>query len=127
MKLIIARFITLLLLSLSLPVVADVKLKSAADILGVWHVDAEATKYDGIKKALRVTWEFAHNGVLKTASKDNRVGDFEVQLEYAVEDGMLKKQSVPGRQKFEYCAVIRKDATSMDIKCSYLFFFLSRQ
>jgi hypothetical protein len=119
--------IALLLLSLSATVLAEVKLNSADDIIGVWRVDAEAPKYDGEKRALDVIWEFKPGGVLKTLSKDKRTGDFGVDLSYSVEDGVIKKQSVPGRQKFESCAVIRKDATSMDIKCTFLYFFLSKK
>ena len=126
MKKIIKHLIALALLGIINPLAAEVKLNSAADIIGAWRVNAEAAKYDGEKKALSVIWEFKPGGILKTASKDKRVGDFEVDLSYSVEDGMIKKQSVPGRQKFESCAVIRKDATSMDIKCMYLYFFLSR-
>jgi hypothetical protein len=109
------------------PAHADVKLNSAADIVGLWQVNAEAAKYDGEKKALQVTWEFTPGGLIKTTSKDKRTGDFAVELTYTVEDGLIKKQSVPGRQKFETCAVIKKDATTMDIKCTYLYFFLSKK
>ncbi|MEQ1635055.1 MAG: hypothetical protein ABL903_00095 [Methylococcales bacterium] len=126
MKKIIKHLIALTLLGIMNPLFAEVKLKGAADIIGNWRVNAEAVKYEGEKKALDVTWEFKQDGTLKTASKDKRTGDFGVDLTYSVEDGMIKKQSVPGRQKFESCAVIRKDATSMDIKCTYLYFFLSR-
>ncbi|NOT86506.1 MAG: hypothetical protein HOP02_17370 [Methylococcaceae bacterium] len=122
----IKNLIALTLLGLINPLFAEVKLSSATDIIGAWRVDAEAAKYDGEKRALHVTWEFKPGGILKTASKDKRTGDFGVDLSYSIEDGMIKKQSVPGRQKFESCAVIRKDATSMDIKCTYLYFFLSR-
>ena len=106
---------------------AEVKLDSAADVLGVWKVDAEAAKYDGEKKALQVVWEFKEGGILKTVSKDPRTSSFEVDLSYSIEDGMIKKQSVPGRQKFETCAVLKKTASSMDIKCTYLYFFLTKQ
>lgn len=106
---------------------AEEKLGSAADIIGVWKVDAEAIKYEGEKKALNVTWEFKEGGVLKVISKDPRTETITVPLTYSVEEGMIKKQSVPGRQKFESCTVIKKSATSMDIKCTYLYFFLTKQ
>jgi hypothetical protein len=127
MRTVIQTLIALILLGLSNTVPAEVKLTSAADIIGLWQVDAEAVKYNGDRTALQVTWEFTPDGVLKTASKDKRTGDFEVDLLYSVEDGMLKKQSVPGRQKFETCTIIRKDATSMDMKCTFLYFFLSKK
>lgn len=106
---------------------AEVKLDSAAEIIGVWKVDAEAAKYDGEKKALNVVWEFKEGGILNTVSKDPRTSSFTVPLTYSVEDGMIRKQSVPGRQKFESCTVLRKTPESMDIKCTYLYFFLTKQ
>lgn len=127
MKSITKGLITAILLGMVNTAFADVTLGSDADIIGLWRVDAEAIKYEGEKKALNVTWEFKPGGVLKTTSKDVRTGDFGVDLLYSVENGQIKKQSVPGRQKFESCAVIRKDATSMDIKCTYLYFFLSKR
>lgn len=106
---------------------AEVKLGSAADILGTWEVTAEAIKYDGEKKALNTTWEFKQGGELLTVSKDPRTEVIKVPLTYTVEDGVIQKQSVPGRQKFETCEVLRKDANSMDVKCKFLYFFLTKK
>lgn len=127
MKTIINHLSALFLLCLATAVPAEVNLKGPEEIIGAWRVDAEAARYDGEKKALDVIWEFKPNGILETHSKDKRTGDFGVNLSYSVEEGMIKKQSTPGRQKFESCAVIRKDATSMDIKCTYLYFFLTKK
>lgn len=106
---------------------AEVKLESANELLGVWRVNAEAVKYDGEKKAIDVIWEFKEGGVLNTISKDPRTSTITVPLTYSVEDGMIKKQSVPGRQKFENCTVLKKSGPNMDIKCAYLYFFLTKQ
>ena len=117
----------LTMLGVAANVHAEVKLTSAADVLGLWSVTAEALKYDGEKKALDITWEFKEGGILNTVAKDPRTETIRVPLSYSVEDGMLVKQSVPGRQKFETCTVLKKDATSMDIKCKFLYFFLTKK
>jgi hypothetical protein len=127
MKVTTLSLMTMLALGYMGSVNAEVKLESAADIIGVWKVDAEAAKYDGEKKAINVVWEFKDGGVLNTISKDPRTSSFSVPLTYSVEDGMIKKQSVPGRQKFESCTVLKKTPNSMDIKCTYLYFFLTKQ
>ena len=127
MKVLTLSLLTLLAFGYQGLVQAEVKLSGAADIIGVWKVDAEAAKYDGEKKALNVVWEFKEDGVLNTVSKDPRTSSFTVPLTYSVEDGMIRKQSVPGRQKFESCTVLRKTPGSMDIKCTYLYFFLTKQ
>lgn len=106
---------------------AEVKLTSAADIIGTWEVTAEAIKYDGEKKALNTTWTFKDGGILDTVAKDPRTETIRVPLKYTVEDGAIVKQSVPGREKFESCVVLRKDTNTMDIKCKFLYFFLTKK
>ncbi len=127
MKIIIKSLLTLIVLLSLNPAQAEVKLESASELLGTWRVTAEAVKYEGEKKALDVIWEFREGGVLNTISKDPRTSTITVPLTYSVEDGMIKKQSVPGRQKFETCAVLKKSGPNMEIKCAYLFFFLTKQ
>jgi len=107
---------------------ADVILKDSSEILGKWRVDAEATKIDGEKKAIKVEWEFKEDGVLQTISTDSvgRTREMKIAIKYAVENGELKKQTKVGQEKYESCKVIEKDGSSMILKCPFLFYFLTK-
>jgi hypothetical protein len=114
--------------SVALAANADVMLKDQSEIIGAWNVTAEAAKLDGDKKLLNVQWDFRTDGVLQTKAIDTggRTKSFEIPLKYSVEGGMIKKQSTPGREKYESCKVIEKEGSDMIIKCTYLYFFLSK-
>ncbi|MDT8406213.1 MAG: hypothetical protein RQ715_03075 [Methylococcales bacterium] len=113
----------------SFSVHAEVKLDSADELIGSWILTAEAAKLEGEKKALDVVWNFQKDGVLATKSRDTfgRTKSFRVDLKYSVEDGVLRKQSSPGREKYETCSVIEKSSTDMILKCKYLYFFLQKK
>lgn len=108
---------------------ADVQLKDKSEILGKWNLYAEAIKLDGEKKAITVEWDFKDDGTLETTATDSvgRTSEFKANLKYAVEDGLLKKQLTPGREKYESCRVVEKDNSEMVLKCTYLFFFLTKK
>jgi hypothetical protein len=108
---------------------ADVQLKDKSEILGKWNLYAEAIKLAGEKKAITVEWDFKDDGTLETTATDSvgRTSEFKANLKYAVEDGVLKKQLTPGREKYESCKVIEKDNSKMVLKCTYLFFFLTKK
>lgn len=108
---------------------ADVPLKDKSEILGKWNLYAEAIKLDGEKKEITVEWDFKDDGTLQTTATDSvgRTSEFKAALKYSVEDGVLKKQSTPGREKYESCRVVEKDGANMVLKCTYLFFFLTKK
>jgi hypothetical protein len=107
---------------------ADVALKDASEILGKWKVTAEAAKLDGEKKKVIVEWEFLSDGVLNTIATDSngRTNEMHISIKYMVEDGVIKKQVSPGREKFENCKVVEKNGTEMILKCPFLFYFLTK-
>ncbi len=106
----------------------DVNLEDNSSILGKWNLYAEAPALHKEKKAVNITWEFKKNGILNTAATDtrSRTGSMSIKLKYSVEDGVIKKQSTPGREKYETCRVISKEKTAMVLKCKYLYFFLKK-
>jgi len=108
---------------------ADVALKDKSEILGKWDLYAEAAKLDGEKKALKVVWDFQEDGTLQTTATDSvgRTSEFKAALKYSVADGVIKKQATPGREKYESCKVIEKDGPKMVLKCTYLYFFLTKK
>ena len=107
---------------------AEVQLKDNAEILGKWNLYAEAIKLDGEKKAVKTEWDFQPDGTLQTTSTDSvgRTKEMKIAIKYAVENGSIKKQATPGREKYDICNVIEKDDHSMTLKCSGMFFFLKK-
>jgi hypothetical protein len=107
---------------------ADVVLKDESEILGKWKVTAEAAKLDGEKKTVIVEWDFQSGGVLQTIATDagGRTNEMHIPIKYRVENGVIKKQVSPGREKFEDCKVIEKNASEMILKCPVLYFFLTK-
>jgi len=108
---------------------ADVSLKDSSEILGKWIVFAEAAKLDGEKKQIQVEWDFGADGVLQTTATDSvgRTKEMKIAIKYVVENGEIKKQSTPGREKYDTCKVVEKDGNDMVLKCAYLYYFLTRK
>jgi len=106
---------------------ADIKLQDNSKILGKWQVTAEALGLEKERKKLQVTWEFQSNGTLMTVSEDIRTNEMDIPIKYSVENGVIKKQATPGREKYEDCAVIEMDDKNMTLKCKFLYFFLTRK
>lgn len=107
---------------------AEVALKDDSEIFGKWKLYAEAAKLDGEKKSVIVEWEFKPGGVLHTTATDTRgrTNEMVIDLKYSVENGDIKKQTSPGREKYEACNVVEKDNSSMVLKCMYLYYFLTK-
>ncbi|MDI1229822.1 MAG: hypothetical protein PSV18_01215 [Methylobacter sp.] len=108
---------------------AEVALKDSSEILGEWNLYAEAAKLDGEKKAVKIEWEFKKDGTLQTTSTDSvgRTKEMKIAIKYSVENGEIKKQTTPGREKYESCKVVEKEGSNMILKCTYLYFFLTKK
>ncbi|MCK5729087.1 MAG: hypothetical protein KAH08_07670 [Methylococcales bacterium] len=106
----------------------DIKLKDNSSILGKWKLYAEAPALHKEKKPVNILWDFKKDGTIMTSAKDTRARtrEMSIQLKYSVVDGAIKKQSTPGREKYETCRVIEKKGKGMVLKCKYLYFFLKR-
>jgi hypothetical protein len=102
------------------------------DILGSWSVDKESINRDGRKsKALDTVWTFNNNGTLVAVSHDSqthaRVGKFRAKVKYRIESGKLIKQVSPGRSREETCITIEKEGSKMLLKCSNIYFFMTKK
>ena len=108
---------------------ANVLLKDNSEIIGRWTLNSEAIKLDGERKVVKSEWEFKADGTLLSISTDSlgRTKEMTVAVKYSIEEGMVKKQISPGREKYESCEVVEKDASSMILKCANLFFFLTKK
>jgi len=129
MKTITTTLVTTLLLLMAFATQADVPLADNSKILGKWKVNAEALGIDKQKKMLNVRWEFLPNGVLKTVGEDTlgRTSEMDIDVKYSVESGVIKKQVSPGREKYEDCAVVELEGSSMILKCKGLYLFMTRK
>ncbi len=107
---------------------ADVELKDNSEILGKWNLHDEAVSLTSPKKAVTQEWEFKKDGTLISSATDvaGRISALKIALKYSIENGEIKKQSAPGREKYESCKVIEKEGSNMILKCAY-FFFLTKK
>ena len=107
---------------------AEVALKDNSEILGKWNLYAEAMKLDGEQKAVTIQWEFKEDGVLQQTATDSvgRTGEMKIAIKYFIENGEIKKQTKPGQEKYESCKVVEKEGSKMILKCTYLYFFLTK-
>jgi hypothetical protein len=121
-----ALFLATLFLAFSIQ--AEVKLKDNSEILGVWSLYAEAMAIDKEKRSINTVWEFKKDGTLNTKSKDTRgrTGTIKIPLKYSIVDGAIRKQSTPGREKYETCKVVEKEGYEMVLKCKFLHYFLRK-
>lgn len=126
----ITKYLSLAAIFFAFQVNAEtIKLEDNSKILGKWHVDAAAAALHKEKRAQDSVWEFKDNGTLVSSGKDvvsGRTGMMSINLKYAVEDGKIKKQTSPGREKYDNCSVIELTDKTMTLKCTYLYYFLSK-
>ena len=108
---------------------ADVELKDNSELLGKWALTAESIKLDGEKKVVSSSWEFKSDGSLISVATDSlgRTKEMTVMVKYIVEDGLIKKQVSPGREKYESCSVVQKTGSDMIVRCTNLFLFLTKK
>jgi hypothetical protein len=117
-----------LLISVTTAYAEAIKLEDNTTILGKWNLYAEAAALHKEQKAVNIVWEFKKNGILNASATDTRgrTGAMSINLKYSIEAGAIKKQSSPGREKYELCKVIKQEGKEMVLKCKYLYFFLRR-
>lgn len=108
---------------------ADVQLPDNSRILGKWKVNAESLGLDREKKALSVSWDFHPDGTLITTGEDTlgRTSEMVIPIKYRVENGVIRKQSTPGREKYEDCNVIELTGSEMILKCKGIYTFMTRK
>lgn len=128
MKRITTTLVSALFALAAFNVQADVALADNSKILGKWKVTAEALGLDKQKKMLSVRWDFQPNGILKTIGEDTlgRTSEMDIDVKYSVENGMIRKQVSPGREKYEDCTVVELQGNAMILKCKGLYLFMNR-
>ncbi len=125
----ITTLISLLALLSAFAAHADVKLEDNTKILGKWKVTAESLGLEKNKKLLNVSWDFQKDGTLMTKGEDTlgRTSEMDIAVKYFVENGVVRKQTSPGREKYETCTAVELSHTDLILKCTNLYFFLTRK
>ena len=126
------KHIGFLLLSTSFVVGAAEVPLTLADLLGTWQIEKESVNADGSGgRSMNTTWNFKNDGTMEGISQENdahaRVDQLKAVLNYSVEDGRLKKQAAPGRSKTETCVATAKDGNKLVLKCSSIYFFMTKK
>lgn len=104
-----------------------IELEGNSRILGEWNMTAEAAALHKKKKFVKNSWEFLDNGTLVAKSLDPRLDAVaQVKVQYTIENGMIRKQSQPGRQKFESCKAVKLEEKEMILHCKYQYYFFTR-
>lgn len=105
-----------------------IKLEDNSAILGEWKLTAETPQLHLKKKYVQNEWNFRNNGILTSTAFDPRLdGKKAVNVKYSVEDGVIKKQIQPGRDKMESCKVVKLEGKDMILHCKYLYYILERK
>ncbi len=120
--------LTTLLFTSSAYAEKTIPLEDNSLILGEWKLYAETPQLHLKKKMVQNEWNFRNNGILTATAFDPRLdGKKAVNVKYSVEDGVIKKQIQPGREKTESCKVVKLESKDMVLHCKYLYYFLKRK
>jgi len=120
--------LTTLLFASSAYAEKTIPLEDNSLILGEWKLYAETPQLHLEKKMVKNEWNFRDNGILTSTAYDPRLdGKKSVNVKYSVEDGVIKKQMQPGREKTENCKVVKLEGDDMVLHCKYLYYLLKRK
>lgn len=127
----IQKFSAAALLFFSFSVLADVQL-TKADLIGTWQIDKESVSADGSNaRTSNTTWIFKEDGTLEGITQESdahaRLDSVRAVLNYSIDNGKLVKQAAPGRSKMETCVAAEKEANKMVLKCSSVYFFMTKK
>ncbi len=104
-----------------------IPLEDNAQILGKWSIYAETAALHKTKKLVNNKWDFKENGSLVSTAFDPRLdSETSVKVKYFIEDGFIKKQVQPGREKYETCKVVKLEGKDLILHCKYLYYLLRR-
>jgi hypothetical protein len=105
---------------------------SGDEILGNWSVDAESLHRSGEgSRRLDTIWTFNPDGTMIGESIDSqqhtRLGKMRAVVKYKLENGLLIRQMAPGRSKQEACKAVEKSGKKLVLKCTSVYFFMTKQ
>lgn len=104
-----------------------IELEDESKILGKWKLYAEAAALHKDKTQVDSVWDFRKGGVLAATSRDRRMtSSAEVKVKYSIENGIVRKQSQPGREKYEDCKVVKLEGKDMTMHCKFNYYFFTK-
>ncbi len=104
-----------------------IELENSKPILGKWMMYAETAALHKDKKTVQNEWTFAKDGSLSVISRDPRLDAKKlIKIKYSIEDGKIKKQFQPGREKYEYCSIIKLEEKNMIMHCKFNYYLFKR-
>jgi hypothetical protein len=104
-----------------------IELEDESKILGKWKLYAEAAALHKDKTNVDSVWDFRKGGVLASTSNDRRMtSSSEVTVKYSIEDGIIRKQMQPGREKYEDCKVVKLEGKDMTLHCKFNYYFFTK-
>ncbi len=107
-----------------------IALEDNSQILGKWKIYAESpTRKKKDRKNVNIQWDFQSNGTLHATATDTRgrTGQTSISITYSIENGMIKKQVMPGSQRTENCKVTKLEDDDMTLHCQFLYFYMKKQ
>jgi len=105
-----------------------IKLEDNSKILGKWRLYAETAALHKEKKLVENDWNFGTDGILTSTSRDPRIGaSKDVKVKYSIEEGAIKKQMQPGREKYETCKVVKLEGKDMTLHCKFNYYLFTRK
>lgn len=103
-------------------------LKDNKPILGKWNIYAESAALHKEKVPINNDWSFGKNGFITAISRDRRMSSSQgIKVKYTIVDGIIRKQFVPGREKYEDCKVTKLEGKEMILHCKFNYFFMTRK
>ena len=105
-----------------------ITLEDNKPLLGKWNIHHEAAALHKEKVAINNDWSFAKDGTITAISRDRRMGsDQGIKIKYSIVDGVIRKQFVPGREKYEDCKVVKLEGKEMILHCKFNYFFMTKK
>ncbi len=105
-----------------------IKLEDNSKILGKWKLYAETAALHKEKKLVKNDWNFGADGILTSTSRDPRIGaSKDVKVKYSIEEGAIRKQMQPGREKYETCKVVKLEGKDMTLHCKFNYYLFTRK
>ena len=105
-----------------------IKLEDNSRILGKWQLYAETAALHKSRKEVKSDWHFSKDGILTSTSRDPRLDAAkDVKVKYSIENGVIKKQFQPGREKYEFCKVVKLEGKEMILHCKFNYYLFTKK
>ncbi len=124
----ILSIVAVLLASSAFAAEKFIVLEDHKPILGKWNIHHESAALHKEKVAINNDWTFGKDGTITAVSRDRRMSSAQgIKIKYSIVDGVIRKQFMPGREKYEDCKVVKLEGKEMILHCKFNYFFMTKQ